>query len=92
MTDKYQNLAIGVDLGATKIALALANPQGEVLLERRIWTRAEDGLPSVIQRLGDEIDSLTAAAPAPITGIGIGVPGYIDPVQGVVVDATNLSW
>jgi glucokinase len=89
--DNHQ-LAIGVDLGATKIASALVNDQGKVLARHRVLTNAKDGVQSVIRRLAYEVQYLAALAPGQVTGIGIGVPGFVDPARGVVIDATNLSW
>ena len=36
-------LAIGVDIGATKIASALVSPTGDVLAARQIFTLAAEG-------------------------------------------------
>jgi predicted NBD/HSP70 family sugar kinase len=38
------------------------------------------------------VDRLVEASPAPLLGIGIGTPGLIDPVRGVVRKAVNLGW
>ncbi len=89
------NLAIGIDLGATKIASALVNDQGEVLAQRQIPTQASEGVPAVIRRLAGEIQTLTALAgrtPGVLCGAGLGVPGFVDPNSGVVLDASNLAW
>jgi predicted NBD/HSP70 family sugar kinase len=38
------------------------------------------------------IDELNAATTSPLLGIGIGTPGLMDPVNGVVRRAVNLDW
>jgi glucokinase len=87
-----EHLVIGIDLGATKIASVLMDSRGQVLKERRALTGADQGAQAVIARMAGEILALLADCPDSISGIGIGVPGYVDPDQGMVIDATNLDW
>lgn len=85
-------LAIGVDVGATKIAAALVNARGEVIDEARAFTEAKFGPQGVIARIAAVARGLIDVAPAPVAGIGLGTPGYVDPVAGVVRNAVNLGW
>lgn len=87
-----QSLAIGIDLGGTKIAGALASRQGEVLAASRRPTEAGRGPEAVLDSLADSIAGLLAQAGGPVAGVGIGCPGLIDPVGGMVLKATNLGW
>ncbi len=85
-------LAIGVDVGATKIAAALVTRQGEVVAEERLDTDARAGADAVVARIADAIETLCMSAPAAVRGVGIGTPGYVDPASGVVRNAVNLGW
>ena len=85
-------VAIGVDLGATKIASALVTLSGEVLASRNTLTRSSGGPEAVLDRLAAEIDVLSHQANGAIAGIGIGSPGLIDSLQGVIYNAVNLDW
>ena len=85
-------VAIGVDLGATKIASALVSLSGEVIVSRTILTLSSEGVESVLDRLAAEINTLHHQAIGPLAGVGIGSPGVIDPLQGVIYDAVNLDW
>jgi glucokinase len=85
-------LAIGIDVGATKIAAALVTRQGDVLAEERLATAPKAGAEAVVERIVTAIETLAAGAPAAIRGVGIGTPGYVDPVSGVVRTAVNLGW
>lgn len=85
-------LAIGIDVGATKIAAALVTRHGDVLAEERLATAAKAGPDAVVARIVTAIDLLRAAAPGGVSGVGIGTPGYVDPVEGVVRNAVNLGW
>ena len=85
-------LAIGVDVGATKIAATLADRRGHVLAEERALTLAAEGAAAVVARIAEAVRSLQQAARGPVSGIGVGIPGYIDPAAGIVRNAVNLGW
>lgn len=85
-------LAVGVDVGGTKIALALVGTQGQTLAAHRLATRPKDGVGVVIDRIAHGIDTLLAQTDHPVDGIGIGSPGYVNPVEGIVHSAVNLHW
>lgn len=85
-------LAIGVDLGATKIESALVTREGDVLLTDRRPTNPELGPESVLAALAASIDILLLQAPYPVTGVGIGSPGQVNPDTGTVYQASNLGW
>lgn len=87
-----KTLAIGVDLGATKIATALVTRGGEVLAARHMPTLVSEGPEAVCGRIALEIRTLLDVAPAQVGGIGIGSAGLVDARTGVVVDALNLAW
>jgi glucokinase len=86
------SLAIGVDLGATKIATALVERSGRVLGARQVPTHADEGSDAVCDRIAGEIRAMIADAPGPVAGIGIGSPGLVDGDRGIVRAAVNLGW
>jgi glucokinase len=85
-----QHLAIGIDVGGTKLAFALVTPTGQVLSSYRLPTHAPEG--SVVDRIAEGVAYLIARAEAPIDGIGIGCPGQVDTEGGVVRYAINMGW
>ncbi len=87
-----ESLAIGVDLGATKIATALITRTGEIYAARQIDTKATAGFEAVTDRVAEAIELLIETAQGSVTGIGLGTPGQVDLVTGVVKDAVNLRW
>jgi glucokinase len=96
MQDEPQPLAIGIDVGATKIAGALVTASGQKPAVRQIATQPEAGPPHVLDRVGSMIVELAGIATgaqntAPV-GVGIGIPGQIDYSQGIVRQAVNLGW
>jgi glucokinase len=86
-----QPLAIGVDIGGTKLAFALVTERGEVLDSCQMPTLAQREPEAVIKDIATGISRMRAAAPGVLPGIGIGVPGQI--IDGKVVrNAVNLGW
>lgn len=85
---------VGVDLGGTKIHTALADARGTLLAEIRVPTGAGDGPGEVIRRILRTVDDVFAAGGAgkEIAALGIGAPGPLDPVTGMVHQAPNLGW
>jgi glucokinase len=89
---------VGVDLGGTSMTAAVIDVRtGRVMGESKRKTRAELGALSVTDRIAKAISkSITNAGlkRQDILGIGVGVPGPIDPLTGIVVRCANLgaSW
>lgn len=86
------DLAIGADVGATKIASACITRAGEILATRQTPTRVEQGADAVIGQIAGEINALAARAPGTLCGVGIGVPGLVNPGAGIVINAVNMHW
>lgn len=90
MPDQF---AVGVDIGGTKIALALVDSAGVIHAESRVATPVSDGQNAVAQATADAIRALIADADAvSLLGVGVGVPGYVDAAAGVVLENINLRW
>lgn len=87
-----RRLVIGVDLGGTKCHAALVDPAGTFVHE--VYRRTSE-LPDPADLLIDTVAGLRRAALAAgqdVGGVGIGVPGFLDPGSGLVVGAWNLGW
>ena len=83
---------VAVDLGGTNIRAAFY-PDGEppATSNASRMTRAGEGPQAVLDRIHDAIEGLDIPAPARKTmAIGIGAPGPLDHVRGVVLHAPNL--
>ncbi len=82
---------IGIDLASGEFRGAVVNLRGET---RQRINRPLDGQEgsAALDLAYDLIDDLVAAADAPLLGIGIGTPGLMDTVNGVVRWAVNLGW
>lgn len=86
--------AIGVDVGGTKIAAAVVDSQGRI--KGRVQRPTALGAASLtLAGIADTIRETMAVAsirPADIVGVGLGIPGKVDPTTGVGVLSVNLGW
>lgn len=88
---------IGFDLGGTKM-MAVVYDDSETpqpLGKRRRKTKGTEGSEHGIERICTTIERALEEAgvePGRIAGIGIGCPGPVDPIKGVIRTAVNLSW
>ncbi|MET0507119.1 MAG: ROK family protein [Burkholderiaceae bacterium] len=80
---------VGIDLGGTKIEVAVLDPAGSFLLRERVPTPRDDydGSLTAIAALIDRTLPFAAAD----TPIGIGMPGAVSPTTGRVKNA-NSTW
>lgn len=89
-----KKLFVGVDLGGTSIRAGVVNAQGEVLALEKRKTRPELGVDGVFERLTSTIERALKDAnlkAKSLGGIGVGVPGPVDPERGIVRVAVNLG-
>ena len=88
-------LAVGVDLGGTRLRAALVDPGAEVpalLVEERLEV-GEDRTPArVADLLATAVDRVTKNAPEPIAGVGVGIAAQLRGRTGVVANAPNFGW
>jgi len=93
LEDKGRKLILGVDLGGTKIAAALATTQGEIVARGRSPTPAQAGPDAVINSIcatTNEVLSAKELRPSRLLGIGIAAAGVIDSANGKVIFSPNL--
>jgi glucokinase len=86
--------AVGVDVGGTTVKIGIFTEQAEVVSKWEIKTRKEENGKYI---LSDIADSVFAALKkegiekADVVGLGIGVPGAVQP-DGSVHSCVNLGW
>ena len=81
--------AVGIDIGGTKIAGALVDPDGIIIRELRVPTPATDSA-AIVDAVAGLINTL--AAGEQVIGAGVAAAGFIDAEQANIVYAPNLSW
>jgi glucokinase len=79
-----------IDIGGTKIAVAIVAPAGRVINREAFATHAERSPEGAVRRIAELLDRWRSEAGTPIEGIGIGCTGPVDPVAGTVLDVDLL--
>lgn len=86
---------VGFDLGGTKMLAVVFDNKLRPLGRERKKTRPYDGPDAGRNRIVAAIrDALEDAgiSPQELGGIGVGVPGPVNPEEGVVLQLPNLGW
>ncbi|MBB2892302.1 ROK family glucokinase [Flexivirga oryzae] len=93
MTDPQDALAIGIDIGGTKVAGGLIDPSGAVVDQVRRDTPHRTTEPKVVEDLIVEVvEDLRGRAASEVTAVGIGAAGFVAADRATVVFAPHLSW
>ncbi len=84
--------SVGLDVGGSKVLGVLVGPDGQLATSVRLPSRhGGEGIVGTAveatRRLADEVGVDLAA----LRGIGIGLPGIVDPARGSVAHAVNLG-
>lgn len=79
---------VGIDLGGTNVRVAKVSEDGQVLQVVSAPSHAQEGTAAVMANLKSLISKIEGLKEC--TGIGIGVPGPVDTIHGVMTMATNL--
>lgn len=92
MIDTTRPWTVGLDVGGTKTHALLLDGGGVVRAERRAPTQT--GVAGVVEgsvHLAKELLADTGVAPAELAGVGLALPGVVDPVAGTCRNAVNLA-
>ena len=81
--------AIGIDIGGTKIAGALVDAQGQIVIEERVPSPAGDP-EAMVDAVVGLIERLSANHE--VIGAGVAAAGFIDADQSTIIYAPNISW
>ena len=87
--------SIGIDLGGTKILIALVDKNtGEVLEHIKKKTKKDKGPKNIIRKMLEGIEELLEISEKKldeISSIGVGSAGQIDRENGIIIAAANLD-
>jgi glucokinase len=95
--DGFMHTIIGVDIGGTDTKIGIVQLDGQLLGMTSLVTQSQEGPAICLERVNTEIRRLVkdvgirGGRPA---GVGIGMPGCLDTVQGLVISSPNFpeSW
>lgn len=81
----------GIDIGGTKIALAVADLDGRVLEQTRVPARtAERGPHAIMEEALAEIERLLVQTGSRLAAVGVGCGGPLDRKRGLILSPPNL--
>lgn len=86
---------VGVDVGGTNIECGVMDGSGKVVSRLRRPTLPGEGQEAVIGRIAGMATEAAVSAGLSIgriSAVGIGNPGFIDPIRGISLDSVNLGW
>ena len=87
--------SIGIDLGGTKILIALVDRNtGEVLEHVKKKTKKDKGPKNIVRKMLEGIEELIEISGKSfdeISSIGVGAAGQIDRKNGIIIAAANLD-
>ena len=82
-------LAVGIDVGGTKIAGGVVDEKGNILATARRESPATD-TDAIEQDIEDLVIGLRADHQ--VTAVGVGAAGFVDARRSIVLFAPNLAW
>jgi glucokinase len=87
-------LAIGIDIGGTKVAGGVVDAHGNITHRARRDTPHRSKSPSVVEGTIVEVvaELMQLAGPETIAAVGIGAAGFVAADRATVVFAPHLSW
>ncbi len=86
---------IGIDMGGMSIKLGLVNNDYKIISKLTIPTRLDVESTEIIADMAKAVTELLSKEKIELSqcqGIGIGIPGIIDDVNGVISYSNNLEW
>jgi glucokinase len=93
-TGPFGDLAIGIDIGGTKVAGGILDETGAIVARARRDTPHRSKSPDVVE--GTIVDVVTEllhrVEPGRVIAVGIGAAGFVAADRATVVFAPHLSW
>ena len=84
-----QRFTLGVDIGGTKILLLISDSTGRIICRKRVKSTGD------LRTICETIDGFLKKAKIEkdsIVGMGVGVPGDVNSVDGIVRSSIQMGW
>lgn len=85
-----KSVVAGIDIGGTKIAIALENLRGEKIAACRLPMSVENDPYSTVEKILQVIEEMLEGSCSKLVSIGIGCPSPLDIENGLVMSPSNL--
>ena len=86
---------VGIDLGGTNIKVGIVDENQKIIVMDSVPTLQKRSADEVIIDMNNLVKSLIEKSELDrnvISGVGIGCPGTIDAINGIVLYSNNLNW
>jgi glucokinase len=90
-----ESIYVGVDLGGTAIKVGICNQDGQLLLTHEGPTETEKGVHVVIDNIVKYVREIVEKSPYDwdqLVGVGAGVAGFTNVVDGIIILAPNIGF
>ena len=86
-------VALGIDVGGTKVAMGVVGTDGSIRASDRVENREHQGQAELLAEVGRRAAKLAGAKPvgSVLAGVGVGICELVDPA-GMIVSSTSISW
>ena len=85
-------LALGIDIGGTRLRAALVDRAGVLHARREVLTAAREGPQVIISQIAElAAEVLQGVARSDLAGAGVCCPGPLDTEQGIALGIPTLS-
>lgn len=91
MSSLSEDLAIGIDIGATKIRVGIGDRKGNIYRKKVVFTPKEGDCYTISNLLIEIIDELINGVSEKIRGIGIGSIGPLNLQEGAIIGTANIN-
>lgn len=84
----------GIDVGGTKISAALVTDSGKILSRAKLPSEKNSSPSRIIKTIAELVEEnlrVASVTKRQLAGIGVGIPGLLDPVSGKVIKTPNLN-
>jgi len=85
-----KEIIAGIDIGGTKIAVALADADGKILSHFRFPTQVERGAHRILDNAITEIERISKETGTRLSAVGVGCGGPLDRARGLILSPANL--
>jgi glucokinase len=88
-----EGVALGIDVGGTKVAVVLVDRRGAVLAERRLTNREHGEARALLEAVARDARVVAEGRPsqASIEGVGVGICELVGP-DGEIESSTTIPW
>lgn len=93
MAQKNKTISLGIDIGGTKVRIAMVR-DGNIFFSRRYPTNTQKSFDAIIADIAGHVKDCIRSSAKGLkpSAVGVGVAGQVEPDTGTVSFAPNLGW